>query len=176
MSSLSVAEVVQLLKSAKTKNERTQILKTHDSPALRGILRMNYDASLVLSLPEGKPPYTPMAVPQGFGNTTLKVSAKGWYVFNRENTPNLRQSKREAMFISLLEALDPVEAEILLAAKDKKLELGLTKKAIDEVFPGLIKSEGKTNGKKEQSAKAANNAASTATESDGEAARTDTDI
>lgn len=169
MSSLSVAEVVQLLKSAKTKNERTQILKTHDCPALRGILRMNYDASLALALPEGTPPYKPLPVPQGFGETTLKVSAKGWYVFMKENAPNLRQSKREAMFISLLEALDPIEAEILLSAKDRKLDLGLTKKAIDEVFPGLIKSEGKTNGKKEQSAKASTNVANSALESDGKA-------
>jgi hypothetical protein len=176
MSSLSVAEVVQLLKSAKTKNDRTEILKSHDSPALRGILRMNYDTSLVLALPDGKPPYKPLAVPQGFGQTTLKVSAKGWYVFSKENAPNLRQSKRESMFISLLEALDPVEAEILLAAKDRKLDLGLTKKAIDEVFPGLIKSEGKTNGKKEQSAKAATNTAASATESDGKTARADIDI
>jgi hypothetical protein len=108
-------------------------------------------------------------VPQGFGETTLKVSAKGWYVFNKENAPNLRQSKRESMFISLLEALDPVEAEILLAAKDKKLDLGLTKKALDEVFPGLIKSEGKTNGKKEQSTKATTDLAAGAAESDGKA-------
>ena len=169
MSALSVAEVVQLLKSAKTKTERTHILKTHDCPALRGLLRMNYDASLVLALPEGKPPFTPLAVPQGFGETTLKVSAKGWYVFIKENAPSLRQSKREAMFISLLEALDPVEAEILLAAKDRKLDLGLTKKAIDEVFPGLIKSEGKTNGKKEQSKTSTHDTAGSAAEGDGKA-------
>lgn len=169
MSSLSVAEIVGLLKSAKTKTERTQILKTHDCLALRGILRMNYDAALTLALPEGKPPYKSLEVPQGFGETTLKVSAKGWYIFMKESAPNLRQSKRESMFISLLEALDPVEAEILIAAKDRKLDLGLTKKAIDEVFPGLIKSEGKTNGKKEQSAKATANVSSSAA-SDGKVA------
>lgn len=170
MASLSVAEVVQSLQSAKTKNERVQILKSNDTPALRGILRMNYDASLTLALPEGTPPYKPSQVPQGFGETSLKASARGWYVFLKETAPNMKQSKRESIFISLLESLDPVEAEILLAAKDRNLDLGLTKKAIDEVFPGLIKSEGKANGKKEQSAKAANRTAERSHQSDGETA------
>lgn len=175
MSSLSIAEVVQLLRSAKTKNERVEILKQNDTPALRGILRMNYDADLLVALPEGTPPYKPASVPQGFGETTLKASARGWYVFIKENSPNLKQSKRESIFISLLESLDPVEAEILVTAKDRKLDLGLTKKAIDEVFPGLIKSEGKTNGKKERSAKATTSTHS-ADQGDGKAARVDTDI
>lgn len=176
MSSLSVAEVVQLLKSAKTKNERVEILRKNDTPALRGILRMNYDASLTLALPEGAPPYKPMSAPQGFGDTSLKASVKGWYVFVKENAPKMKQSKRESLFISLLETLDSVEAEIFIAAKDKKLDLGLTKKAIDEVFPGLIKSEGKANGKKEQSAKAASRAAERSNQSDGETTRADSDI
>lgn len=175
MSSLSVAEVIRLLKSAKTKNERVEILKKNDTPALRGILRMNYDVDLKLALPDGIPPYKPLNVPQGFGETTLKTSARGWYVFIKEKSPNLKQSKRESIFISLLESLDPVEAEILVSAKDRKLDLGLTKKAIDEVFPGLIKSEGKTNGKKEQSAKATTSTSRT-NKSDGEVARTDIDV
>lgn len=177
MASLSIAEVCDKLKSAKTKTERTEILKKNDCPALRGLLRMNYDASLVLALPEGSPPYKPLEVPAGFGNTTLKASARGWYVFVKETSPNLRQSKRESIFISLLESLDQQEAKILIDAKDKVLDLGLTKKVIDEVFPGLIRAEGITNGKKEQSAKASSRRTTSRTDkSDGEAARADSDV
>lgn len=84
MSTLSIAEICDKLQSAKTKTERLEILKNNDSSALRGILRMNYDVSLVLALPEGSPPYKQMQVPVGFGNTSLKASARGWYVFMKD--------------------------------------------------------------------------------------------
>lgn len=174
MSSLTIAEVCDKLKSAKTKNDRIDLLRENDCAALRGLLRMNYDASLVLSLPEGAPPYKVLNVPAGFGNTTLKASAKGWYVFIKDASPNLKQSKREALFIDLLESLDSKEAAILVDAKDRKLDLGLTKKVIDEVFPGLIKSEGKIDGKKDKSAK--NTRTASANKSDGETARADSDV
>jgi hypothetical protein len=153
MSSLSIAEIVGKLKSAKTKTERLEILKKNDCAALRGIIRMNFDESLVLALPEGRPPFKQATVPDGFGKTTLKASAKGWYVFIEALSPNLKQSKRESIFIQLLESLDKSESEILVQAKDRKLDLGLTKKAINEVFPGLIKSEGSKDGSKKESTK-----------------------
>jgi hypothetical protein len=158
---LSIGEVVGKLKSAKTKTERLQILKDNDCSALRGILRMNFDRSLILALPEGEPPFKKAVVPDGLAQTTLKASAKGWYVFIKDLAPNLKQSKREAMFIQLLESLDKTEADILLKAKDRKLDLGLTKKAIDEVFPGLIKSEGIKDGNKKESTKTDSTASTT---------------
>lgn len=160
MASLSVGEVVDKLKAAKTKNDRVKILRENDCAALRGILRMNFDESLVLSLPEGTPPHKKLDVPNGFGQTTLKASASGWYVFVKELSPNLKQSKRESIFIQLLESLDQREAEILIQAKDRKLDLGITKKGIAEVFPELIKAEGSKNGSKKESTKNTTSAAS----------------
>jgi hypothetical protein len=148
MSSLTIAEIVGKLKSAKTKTERIKILKDNDCAAIRGLIRMNFDESLKLALPDGIPPFKKATVPQGFGNTTLKASATGWYVFVKELSPNMKQSKREALFIQLLESLDAKESEILLQAKERTLDLGLTKKVILEVFPGLIQSEGNNNGSK----------------------------
>jgi hypothetical protein len=57
MSSLTIAEIVGKLKSAKTKTERIKILKDNDCAAVRGLLRMNFDESLKLALPEGRPPF-----------------------------------------------------------------------------------------------------------------------
>lgn len=141
MSSLSIGEVVDKLKTAKNSNERIDILKNNDSHALRGILRMNYDKSLVLDLPEGIPPHKVNPNPVGFGDTTLKASAKGWYVFSKQLCPNIKQSKRESIFINLLEMLDSRESKILIDAKDRKLDLGLSKRIIEDVFPNLIKAE-----------------------------------
>ena len=153
MRPLTIAEIVGKLQSAKTKTERLKILKDNDCAALRGILRMNFDASLVLALPAGAPPFKEAKVPDGFGTTTLKTSAKGWYVFVEDLSPGIKQSKREQMFITLLESLDKTEASILIQAKERKLDLGLTKHAIDEVFPELIQTEGIKNVTKKDSAK-----------------------
>lgn len=165
MSSLSIAEIVDRLKQARTKIERVEILKNNDCVALRGLLRMNYDSSLKLALPDGEPPYKKSTQPVGFGETTLKATAKSWYVFSKDLAPGVKQSKRESLFISLLESLDAKEAQILVSAKDQKLDLGLTKKVIDEVFPGLIRSESVKHGSKKESTK--NTTASTA-QSDGQ--------
>jgi hypothetical protein len=155
MKRLSVAEIVDLLKKAKTKNERAELLKTHDCPTLRGLLRMNLDTSLVLALPEGAPPYKP-ASDEGFDGASLRATHKLWYLFVEELSPQVKQYKREQIFIEMLESLIPQEAEILIEAKDRKLDLGVTKKLVNEVFPGLIRSEVKSNGKKESTSKNAN--------------------
>jgi hypothetical protein len=137
---LTIAEVFKKINEARFNGDRVFILRQNDSSALRGLLKMNYDRSLVLSLPEGVPPYKKKAVPVGFGDTTLLTSAKTWYVFSREMSPNLAQPKREFLFITLLESLDPQEAEILLLAKDRKLKLNLSAKVINDAFPDLIKN------------------------------------
>jgi len=135
----SIPEVFEELSKAKYNGDRVFVLRKHDSMALRGLLRMNYDKSLNLTLPEGEPPYKKKNAPVGFGDATLLTSAKSWYVFCKESSPNLSQTKREFMFISLLESLDYKEAEILVLAKDRKLNLNLTTKVINEAFPDLIK-------------------------------------
>lgn len=136
----TISEVFEQLNNARFNGDRVFILKKNDSMALRGLLRMNYDKSLVIDLPPGVPPYSKKKVPVGFGDTTLLTSAKTWYVFSKSLSPNLAQAKREFLFITLLEALDPKEAEILLLAKDKKLTLNLTAKVINDAFPDLIKN------------------------------------
>ena len=149
MRTLSIAEIVAKLRVAKTKTDRATILKENDSSALRGISRMNYDSSLVFALPEGAPPFKSAKKPAGLSDTSLQASVRRWKYFIKELSPELRQPKREQIFIKFLEDLDETEAEIFLKAKDRKLDIGVTRKLVDEVFPGLIKAEVKTHGKKE---------------------------
>ena len=110
---------------------------------------MNYDSSLVFALPEGAPPFKSAKKPAGLSDTSLQASVRRWKYFIKELSPELRQPKREQIFIKFLEDLDETEAEIFLKAKDRKLDIGVTRKLVDEVFPGLIKAEVKTHGKKE---------------------------
>jgi len=173
MAKMSIAEVVTELQKCQTKTERINILKSNDSSALRGLLRMNYDANLKLSLPEGVPPYKKADVPQGFGESTLLSTAKGWYIFTQQGAPNLKQSKREYLYIKLLESLDPVEANIFILAKDKKLDLGLTKLVINEIFPDLIQAESVKNDNKEKPKKVSTKSTS---KSDGKGVRDNIDV
>jgi hypothetical protein len=49
--------------------------------------------------------------------------------------------KVESMFIKVLEAIHPKDAEVVIAMKDKKFNgkyKGLTKKLVSDAFPGLI--------------------------------------
>lgn len=139
---LTVGEVFKKLESAQTKNERADILKAHDSLALRSLLRLNFDPNIEFELPEGVPErYKPNNRPLGMGETSLKAIVKKFYIFTKQGAPKLRQSKREIIFLQTLEQLDAFEAKLLLDAKDKKLEFGLTKKLVDEVFPGILPEE-----------------------------------
>ena len=53
--------------------------------------------------------------------------------------PNLKQLRREQLFIQMLESLHPLEADVLLQVKDKKLNYrGLTYKLVKETFPEIL--------------------------------------
>jgi hypothetical protein len=51
----------------------------------------------------------------------------------------MKPLRREGLFLNLLESLNPEEAELLIAAKDKKMKYkGITKKLVNDAFPNLI--------------------------------------
>ena len=54
----------------------------------------------------------------------------------RGELPNMTSMRREQLFIQLLEALDPDDAELIIAMKDKSSPYkNLTKKLVMETFP-----------------------------------------
>ena len=52
----------------------------------------------------------------------------------------MNQIRRETMFINILEGLHPLEAEIVVLAKDGKLEdrYKITKDVVAEAFPDIV--------------------------------------
>jgi hypothetical protein len=69
-------------------------------------------------LPDGEPPYRPNPNPQGMTQAIFQQEINKFYVFCRAD---LTASKREVMFVQLLENIHPSEAKILIAIKDQKL-------------------------------------------------------
>lgn len=135
---LLISEVLQKAHSAKTKAEKIKILQDNVSQALKSILIINYDESIVSMLPEGAPPYNKNEAPAGTEHTRLEHEARILHHFFKGGS-NISGMKREQMFIQLLEGLHPDEAEVVIAAKDKTLgkKYKVTKACVTEAFPAI---------------------------------------
>jgi hypothetical protein len=53
--------------------------------------------------------------------TTLRREARNLYHFVKGGNDDLSNTRREMMFINILESVHPLEAEILILVKDKNL-------------------------------------------------------
>ena len=136
---LLISEVLKNTSKLKTKSERMAYLKEHDTPALRDVIRINFDDDIVSLVPEGTPPYKKDDAPDGHNYATLHNKHKLFAYFFKGPYTNMNQMKRESMFINLLESLNGSEAEMMVLAKDKSLKYkGITKLLCKEVWPNLI--------------------------------------
>ena len=137
---LLLSEILRKVSNAKTKAEKIALLKKHNSTALRQILIINFDDSVVSMLPEGDVPYTPNEAPAGTDHTRLEHEFKGLYRFFKGGADKLPGMKRESMFVQLLEGLSAEEAELIVLVKDGKMNTKykrITKAVISEAFPSI---------------------------------------
>ena len=134
---LSYHEILTKVNNAKDKPKKLEVLRRYDTKELRSFLKGAFDPDLVWLLPEGKPPYTPNDAPIGTEHTWLKQEVKRMFHFLQGGNTELSQSKRDNMFIQMLEGLSAEEADLLIKAKDKALNKeykGLTANLIKEAF------------------------------------------
>ena len=136
---LLINEVLQKVSNAKTKPEKVKLLKEYNTNALRSILIANFDDSIVSLLPPGEVPYTPNDAPEGTEHTVLEKEYRKLYLFFKGGSSTLKQSKREELFIQMLEGLTEGEAEVLVLVKDKKLgkRWKITKACVEQEFPQI---------------------------------------
>jgi hypothetical protein len=137
---LLIPEVFQKADTAKTKEEKIKILRDNDSQPLRAMLYLNFNPDTKWNLPDGEPPFKKeREVPAGLSETTLYRETRRLYIWTQET--NLPKSKREKLFIELLEGVQWTEAEMLCAVKDKRLQKlykSLKEPLVREAFPGLL--------------------------------------
>jgi hypothetical protein len=136
---LLLSEILKKVSNAKTKTEKIAVLQEYDGPALRAVLIWNYDETVVSLILEGEVPYTPNAAPAGTEHTILEKEYTKLYYFVKGGDANLKQFKREQMFIQLLEGLHSSEAELLCLVKDGLLQkqYRITKAVVEEAFPQI---------------------------------------
>ena len=138
---LLITEVLRKVSNAKTKAEKIDLLREHNSNALRLVLIWNFDDSVVSMIPEGEVPFTPNDAPLGTDHTRLEQEYRGLFRFVKGGQDSLKRTKRESMFIQLLEGLSKDEAELVCLVKDGKLTSKykrITKTVIQEAFPQII--------------------------------------
>ena len=161
-------EVLDLVSKQRTKAKKIEVLKKYEELPLKLILIWNFDESVVSILPPGEVPYTgyddqnvykggvsakisqevrsmhsqgnfSLGVSDGQGHTTIRRESKHFYRFIKGGDDGLNNLRRESMFINILEGLHPLEAEIVIACKDKKLGeiYKITKEVVAEAYPDI---------------------------------------
>jgi len=133
----TVHEIFTKINNAKDKPKKIEVLKKYDSPYIRQILKAAFDPNIKWVLPEGTPPYIANEAPVGTEHTMLKNEARRLYLFIEGGDNTISKTRKETLFIQLLEGLHKTEAEVLINVKDKKLNKaykGLTAEMVKEAF------------------------------------------
>ena len=163
-----IFEILDLVSKQRTKAKKIEVLKKYEELPLKVILIWNFDESVVSILPPGEVPYTgyddqnvykggvsakisqevrsmhsqgnfSLGVSDGQGHTTIRRESKHFYRFIKGGDDGLNNLRRESMFINILEGLHPLEAEIVILCKDKKLGevYKITKEVVEEAYPDI---------------------------------------
>jgi hypothetical protein len=160
-------EVLALASKQKSNAKKVEILQKYSDPSLKTILIWNFDETIVSMLPEGLVPYASVGQQnvrsgnlsdniersvqmmneldsnsigsQDQGRTSIRKEYTYFYNFVKGGNDRLSSMKRETMFISILEGLHPLEAEILMLVKDKKLQTkyNISKQNVSGAYPDI---------------------------------------
>ena len=130
-------EIFTKVNNAKDKPKKMEVLRKYDSPYIRQILKAAFDPKIKFVLPEGTPPYIANEVPVGTEHAMLRNEYRRLYLFIEGGDNSISKTKKETLFIQLLEGLHQTEAELMINVKDKtlnKVYKGLTEQLVKETF------------------------------------------
>jgi len=131
-------EIAAKINNAKDKPRKLKVLKENDSVALRQVLKGAFDPKIEWALPTGEEiPYKVNDAPLGTDHTLLSREAKRLYLFIKGGDNSLSNTKRETVFIQILEGLSAEEAEFLITVVNKKVNnvyKGFTANLVKEAF------------------------------------------
>ena len=130
-------EIATKVNNAKDKPRKLKVLKDNDSVPLRQVLKGAFDPKIEWLLPSGEVPYKVNEAPIGTEHTLLSQEAKRLYLFTKGGDNTLSSTKRETLFIQMLEGLTGEEAKFLVAVVNKKVNneyKGFTANLVKEAF------------------------------------------
>jgi len=131
-------EIAAKINNAKDKPRKLKVLKENDSVALRQVLKGAFDPKIEWALPTSEEiPYKVNDAPIGTDHTLLSHEAKRLYLFTKGGDNTLSNTKRETLFIQMLEGLCAEEANFLVTVVKKKVNneyKGFTANLVKEAF------------------------------------------
>ena len=161
-------EVLDLISRQKTAAKKVEVLKRYEHPSLKALFIWNFDSTVISVLPQGEVPYTgydeqtsysgtlstkiseevrrmhetgsfSMGTSDKEGHTTIRREFKNFYHFIKGGNDALNAIRRETMFINILEGLHPLEAEIVVLVKDKRLQdvYKVTQDVVAKAYPDI---------------------------------------
>jgi hypothetical protein len=139
-----VFEILREASKLKGNKAKAKFLQTEgDNFAIRTILQGCYHPAVKFLLPDSIPPYSETDGTQV--ETRLLTMAKKFDIFVEGGRPVATQTKREMLFIELLESIHPEDSKIVLNMVQKKAPYkGITKAVVNEAFPDLLPADVKS--------------------------------
>lgn len=144
---LSLSEIVTKATELPTKQEKIDWLRKHDSVPLRTILSIMYSKQVKLLIPQTPPPWKKNGY-TGVEGMLYKEARRLKIFVEGGGYDHLNQTKRENLFIKLLEDIHDKDADMLVKMIAQKPLKGLSRAVVDEAFPELevMKEKSKTDG------------------------------
>jgi hypothetical protein len=137
MRRLGISEILNKASETNDADSMVIILRENNSNTLQTILLGAFHSNIVWLLPKEPPPYKPNNLVDQQG--ILYTESRKLYLFIEGGNNSLTKIKRENLFIQLLETLDPEDAKLILAIKNKTLPYpNITPEIVNVAFPGLI--------------------------------------
>lgn len=133
-----ISEIFDEVESTKKKEDKVNILRKNDSPALRLVLQYAFDPRVVFYSNQF-PPYKPDYAPEGLSFSSLHNEAKLLYRFT--NQANITEKRKHELLLQVLESMHQKDSALLYSILTRtvlKNHKSLTPKVINEAFPGLI--------------------------------------
>jgi hypothetical protein len=142
---LLVPEIFDKIQEHKTDADKVAWLqKNKDNKLMMYVLALNFDPQYVFDLPKGNPPYTRSPHPVAMAETNLYAENRRFYLLlkgNPRRPANIKTIQVENIFIQILEGINGIEADMMIALKDKALQKkykGLTEGLVRRAFPEML--------------------------------------
>lgn len=127
--------IVEEIEKQKSRNKQVALLRSNSCAELKSVLGFGMDPNVKWLLPDTVPPYTALEESLDVEGRFYSEVKKLIYFVDSPEGRDVRQIKREQLFVQVLESIDPRDAKLLLRMKDRKLKI--KKESVKEAFPNL---------------------------------------
>lgn len=140
-----MANIVAKIEAQTTVERQVEFLLLHSSYALKAVLGYGMDPNVKWLLPDGDPPYRGLFDASDQEGRFYVECKKLIYFVDSEEGRQVKQIKREQLFIQVLESIDARDAKLLLRMKNR--QINIKPEAIAQAFPNMWESWGRTVAK-----------------------------